>query len=128
MKRRGFLRLIGLLPAGGLLPVLEGAARSRFGNGERIRGWWHKDVFAEAAEYPSITPELLREAMDSLPSRMEWIRRSDQQLMYGDGQGGCLVPECYHKDILAMVNDRSLCLRAHHVMPVITGRLRGRGI
>jgi len=94
MKRRGFLRLLGLLPAGGLLPVLEGAARSRFGSGE------------------------LRRTCESIA---DVVRQTEVQLMCGDGQGGCLVPECYQKDILAMMKDRSLCLRAHHVMPVVIG-------
>ena len=94
MKRRGFLRMIGLLPVGGLLPVLEGAARSRFGSGE------------------------LRRTCESIA---DVVRQTEVQLMCGDGQGGCLVPECYQKDILAMMKDRSLCLRAHHVMPVVIG-------
>ena len=95
MNRRGFLRMIGLLPVGGLLSVLEGATRSRqivLDNGSVI------DYGGAVGGGKTMT-----------------------HFLYGDGQGGCLVPECYRDEILAMMKDRSLCLRAHHVMPVVIG-------
>ena len=105
MKRRGFLRLLGLLPAGGLLPVLEGAARSRFGSGE------------------------LRRTCESIA---DVVRQTEVQLMCGDGQGGCLVPECYQKDILAMINDRSLVVSQPHIVSIVRGvgsiRVNGRDV
>ena len=92
--------MIGLLPVGGLLSVLEGATRSRqivLDNGSVI------DYGGAVGGGKTMT-----------------------HFLYGDGQGGYLVPECYHKDILAMMKDRSLCLRAHHVMSLYQPSRRRR--
>ena len=94
MKRRGFLRMIGLLPVGGLLPVLEGAARSRqivLDNGSTI------DYGGAVGGGKTMT-----------------------HLLYGDRQGGCLVPECYRDEILAFLENTG---EVRHAVGVTTGHV-----